>query len=388
MRNPLGFCLADFCAEFFVGSVYAYAHSVVAQFCVQLVRIIHNVRAERNYPDLLRSQPRREVAREMLYQYSRKAFERAERRAVYHYRAVRLVVLPDVRQVKALRKVVVNLHSAKLPLAADNVFYDKVDFRPVESRLTYLLSKRNTEPARGLADCGLALFPVLLVADVFVACGIAQGNSHAVFVHAYRLEHRLYQVQAALYLGVELFGGAEDMGVVLGEAAHARHAVELAGLFPSVNVAEFREPHWKIAVRMRIALEYLHMERAVHGFEQKSLNVARLDFLFKFRDVEVLRRHFRQILPLYNRHELGVFVIREVAARAEEPELSDVGSENLLVALLAQKFENKVLQALAEYRALWLPQNKPLPDPVNYREKPKLLAELAVVAQFRLLHLL
>ena len=65
-----------------------------------------------------------------------------------------------------------------------------------------------------------------------------------------------------------------------------------------------------------------------------------------------------------------------------------MGSENLLVALLAKEFENKVLQALAEYRALRLPQNKPLPDPVDYREQPELLAELAVVAQFRLLHLL
>ena len=77
-----------------------------------------------------------------------------------------------------------------------------------------------------------------------------------------------------------------------------------------------------------------------------------------------------------------------MAARAEEPELSDVGSENLLVALLAKEFENKVLQALAEYRALRFPQDKPLPDPVDYREQAKLLAELAVVAQFRLLHLL
>ena len=203
----------------------------------------------------------------MLYQYARKAFERAERRTVYHYRAVWLVVLSYVRQVKALRKVVINLHSAKLPFAADDVFYNKVDFRPVESRLSYLLSKRNTEPARGLADCGLALFPILLVADVFVTRGIAQGYSHAVFVHAYRLEYCLYQIQAALYFGVELFGRAEDVGVVLGEAAHARHAVEFAGLLPSVNIAEFCEPHREIAVGMRITLEYLYMERAVHGFE-------------------------------------------------------------------------------------------------------------------------
>ena len=46
----------------------------------------------------------------------------------------------------------------------------------------------------------------------------------------------------------DLFLGAEEMGVVLGEAADARHAVEFAGLFPAINGAELREAHRQVAI--------------------------------------------------------------------------------------------------------------------------------------------
>ena len=45
----------------------------------------------------------------------------AERGAVDHHRPVRLVVRADVLQLEPLRQVVVELHGAELPLAADAV---------------------------------------------------------------------------------------------------------------------------------------------------------------------------------------------------------------------------------------------------------------------------
>ena len=62
--------------------------------------------------------------------------------------------------------------------------------------------------------------------------------------------------------------------------------------------------------------------------------------------------------------------------------------EHLLIALLVEKLENEILQALADDCALGLPEDEPLPHSVDDCEKPHLLAELAVVALLCLLHLL
>ena len=48
------------------------------------------------------------------------------------------VVRADVLQLEALGQVVVELHGAELPLAADAVADDEVDLRPVERRLARL----------------------------------------------------------------------------------------------------------------------------------------------------------------------------------------------------------------------------------------------------------
>jgi hypothetical protein len=49
---------------------------------------------------------------------------------VDHHRRVLVVVRTDVRQVKAQGHVVVNLHGAELPLAADHILHDKSIFGP------------------------------------------------------------------------------------------------------------------------------------------------------------------------------------------------------------------------------------------------------------------
>jgi hypothetical protein len=54
--------------------------------------------------------------------------------------------------------------------------------------------------------------------------------------------------EAAEDFGGDLFLGAEEMGVVLREAADAGHAVELAALLPAIHGAELGEAHGQVAV--------------------------------------------------------------------------------------------------------------------------------------------
>ncbi len=85
------------------------------------------------------------------------------------------------------------------------------------------------------------------------------------------LEHELGHLDAAAELVRHLLVGAEEVGVVLREAADAGHAVELARLLVAIDGAELGQPHRQVAVAPRLALVDLHVVRAVHRLEQVAL---------------------------------------------------------------------------------------------------------------------
>ena len=101
--------------------------------------------------------------------------------------------------------------------------------------------------------------------------GIAQADAHAVVGHAERGEDDLDQREAAEHFRGDLLLGAEEVGVVLGEAADAGHAVELAGLLPAVDGAELGEAHRQVAVAVRLRGEDLDVVRAVHRLQQEAV---------------------------------------------------------------------------------------------------------------------
>lgn len=76
-------------------------------------------RAEHTH--LLRRQPHRERARIVLNEDAKEALQAAKDGTVDHDRALPLCVAIDVRHVKALRQVVVQLNGRALPLAANRI---------------------------------------------------------------------------------------------------------------------------------------------------------------------------------------------------------------------------------------------------------------------------
>ena len=73
----------------------------------------------------------------------------------------------------------------------------------------------------------------------FLSFGIPGGELDLELLEAEGFEDGFGEVDAGFDLVFDLFGGAEDVGVVLREAAHAEQAVHGAAAFVAIDVAEF-----------------------------------------------------------------------------------------------------------------------------------------------------
>ena len=335
--------------------------------------------------DLFGGEPGGELALEMLDEQAGEAFHGAERRAVDHHGNVRLVVGADIAEAEADRQIVVHLHGAELPFAADDVLDHEVDLGSVEGRLADLLGVVHAEGLDGFAEGCFGFVPVLGRADIFVAGRIAQREPDAVVIHAEGVEDFFDQIEAAGDFGGDLLRGAEQMGVVLGEAADAGHAAEFAGLLPAIDGAELRESHREIAIGMRVARIDPDVMRAIHRLEQVALVGAIGKAVDQGGAGGVLIGELFQDIALGDGGVLAFLIVGEMAGGAVEVELADVRREDLRVALLVEFLGDELLKRAADQRALRFPQDEALADHFVDVEQPQLAAEAAVVALFRLL---
>src|ERR1017187_396495 len=406
---------ADLGAELVVVLVERGPDAAGPQPGEEVPAVVDRLFADRDQAHLLRREPDGEIPAEMLDQDPAEPLHRAERGAVDHDRPVRLVVRAAVGQVEPDGEVVVDLDRAELPLAPDHVLDHEVDLGAVERGLARLLRESDPEGPCCLPAGGLRLVPVFLLADVLARVGIAQREAHPVVAHAERGEDDLDEGEAAEELLRHLILGAEEMRVVLSEAAHARQAAKLARLFPAVDRAEFGEADGKVAVRMGLRRIDLDVMGAVHRLQEEAVKelvirlhpVGRDGFpagalvdLGREARRDGLEAHRHLVAPaslvedpcerlvLDDRRELRVLVEGEVAGRLVELQLSDVGREHLRVALLAQLLADECLQLLADDGAVGSPEDQALAHVLVDDEKLQVPAELPVVAMLCLLDLL
>ena len=100
------------------------------------------------YVDLGRCQPERQIAGVMLDQDSDEALKGTEDGAVQHDWQVLVAVLADIGGAKTARHVQVDLQGAALPVPADGVAQDELQFRSVKSafaRIVRVLEPGNFE---------------------------------------------------------------------------------------------------------------------------------------------------------------------------------------------------------------------------------------------------
>ena len=165
-----------------------------------------------------------------------------------HDRPVLAVVRSDIRKVEPLRKLVIHLHGAKLPLAPDDILDHEIDLRTIERRLARLQCERHTQGRGRIFARLFRLVPLLGFADILGRVRIAQAHTHAVLAHAQRTQDDLYQFQATQHLGRHLLLRAEQVGIILRKTANAGHATQFARLLPAIHRAKFRQADRQVAV--------------------------------------------------------------------------------------------------------------------------------------------
>src|SRR5712692_5209867 len=248
--------------------VEMHAEAPRAQARRRGARVVERRLAHRDDRELLPRQPEREVPGVMLDEAADESLEAAEEDAMDHHRALALAALVHERDVEALRQVQVDLDRGALPLAADRVLHLDVDLRRVEDAAALVDLVGDLAHAERLAQRALGLVPHLVGAEPLLRprreiddrIGVAEGAQEL---------HR--EVEDLPDLVLRLRGRAEDVRVVLREAAHALHPVERAAALVAVHRAELADAQRQLAVRVDLRLVDLDVTRAVHRLDPEAL---------------------------------------------------------------------------------------------------------------------
>ena len=190
-------------------------------------------------------EPGRERARVVLDQDPEEALDRAEQGPVNHVRPLPAAVGGLVLDPEPARLLEVDLERGQLPAAADRVLDVHVDLGCVERALALGDDVRQAGLVQRVLQRGLGLVPVGDLADELLRPGRQLCLELGQAVVAEQADD---EVEQAGQLVVQLLGGAEDVRVVLGEAARPGEAVHDAGLLVPVHRAELEQPQRQLAV--------------------------------------------------------------------------------------------------------------------------------------------
>src|SRR3569833_3522194 len=122
-----------------------HAHTRVVQTFRDRLGVLAIVVRDRQHPNLFRREPNWKRAREVLDENRDETLERTAHGAMDYHRAMRSVVLADVRQIEALGCVVVELNRAELPLTADRVADVEVDLQTIKNTNAKQKHKHQTQ---------------------------------------------------------------------------------------------------------------------------------------------------------------------------------------------------------------------------------------------------
>ncbi len=276
-----------------------------------------------------------------------------------HHRLVALVVGADVLQLEPLREVEVVLDGRQLPAAADGVAHVDVDLRPVEGRVALLDLVLEALLLQRGAQRGGGGLPRRLAPDRLER--VAGGEVGDELLEPEGPQDRQHEAEQPADLAVGLLGGAEDVGVVLGEAADAEQAVEGAGPLVAVDGAQLEQPQRQLAVAAHPAAVDQAVHRAVHGLRVVG------------PVVQLHRRVHRVLVPI------------EVAGGLEEVGLGQVRGEHELVPAGRVAGPAVVLHQLADHPALRVPHGQAAAELGRERDEVQLRGQAAVVALLGLL---
>ena len=277
---------------------------------------------------------------------------------MHHDRALLRAVGRGVGQVEALGQVEVALDRAVLPLAPQGVLDLVVDLRPVEGAAPLVeLEGQADRVGRLLERLGRA------VPDGVLADGLlrrARGQVGGV-LEPEGLHEAVHEAADPRDLLRQLIGGAEDVGVVLGEAAHPQHPVHHARALVAIDRPELGPAQGQLAVAPAAVLVDQDVARAVH----------RLDAV-------------RQLVERHGRvHHVAVVV--EVPRHREQGLAADVRRVDRVVAVGQVLVPPHLLQAAAHRAQGGVPEHEARAGLPVGAEQIEVGPQLAVVPQLDLL---
>ena len=162
-----------------------------------------------------------------------------------HHRPVLSVVGAGVGELEALGHLEVELAGAALPGAAQGIGDVEVDLRPVEGALAGADVVVAPLALERLAQGALGLLPLLVGADGLLRAG---GELDPDVVEAEALVELVDARADRVDLVGDLVERAVDVGVVLGEGADPKEAVEHSLAFVAGHQAEFGQAQRQLAV--------------------------------------------------------------------------------------------------------------------------------------------
>ena len=188
-----------------------------------------------------------------------------------HHGPVTLPILADIAQVEAFGQVVVYLGRAKLPLTAQGVAEEKVEFRAIETRLALLNRVGKVELFNDVHNHRLRLVPRLVAAYILGTGRIAQANTGREVAEMEGAKDEELQFNDPDKLFLDLFRCKEDVRVVYREVTRAQQAVEFPALLEAIDRTKLGQAQRQIAVGAHLVLKDLNVVRAVHRLKDVSL---------------------------------------------------------------------------------------------------------------------
>ncbi len=204
----------------------------------------------------------------MLDQDADEALQRAENGAMDHHRHLAVAVLVDVLRAETVRHGKVQLDSAQLPHTIEAVTQRELDLGPVEGTFARLQLEIQILVFQAALQRRFGFVPDRVRADTLFRPG-RELDQH--LVEAEVPVHRVQEVDERADLGPDLGFGTEDMGIVLGEAAHAHQAMHDPGALVAIDRSQLGPADRELAIAAQGAGVGQHMEGAVHRFECEQL---------------------------------------------------------------------------------------------------------------------
>ena len=294
----------------------------------------------------------------MLDQNAKETLQAPQQGPVNHVGAMALTVAADIGHIEAFRQIEVELNRRGLPLPSDRILDFQVDFRTVKRAAAFVDLAFEPRLFHGLVQRLQGLLPTLGFPHGFLR---TRGQIRLHIMKAEGIPHGQTETQYLGDLVLDLFGSTNDVGIVLGKAAHPQQPMQHPALFIPIHRPQFGPAQGQFPIGSGPILVNLDVKRAIHG----------LDVIIVLVDLHG------------GIHRIAI----EIQVTAGLPQIGPPHMRRIeqFVAVGVVLFLPEGLNDMPNPRPVRMPADQARPDVIMRAEQLKLSPEFAVIAFLGLL---